>query len=78
MARGPSGRIVIEMDPEMKRELHASLVAEGTSLKEWFIAQASAHLRSRREPDLPGLENTSGGFYAKAAEDPAPYNSQKQ
>ncbi len=65
------------MDPEMKRELHASLVAEGTSLKEWFISQARTYLRSRREPDLPGLEENGTNFFAQAAEDPAPYNSEK-
>ena len=77
MARGPSGRVVIEMDPEMKRELHASLVADGTNLKEWFINQARSYLRTRREPDLPGLEDASSNFYAKAAEDQVPYNQQK-
>ena len=54
-ARGPSGRVVIELDPDLKRELHGSLVADGSNLKEWFIAQARAYLRHRRAPDLPGL-----------------------
>jgi len=63
------------MDPELKRELHGSLVADGTSLKEWFIAQARAYLRSRREPDLPGLETMAPHLYDKAAEDPGTYNT---
>jgi hypothetical protein len=61
MARGPSGRVVIEMDPELKRELHSALVADGTTLKDWFIAQAEAHLHARREPGLPGLATFEPG-----------------
>lgn len=55
MARGPSGRIVIEVEPELKRELHSALVADGETLKDWFIAQARFFLRERRQPALPGL-----------------------
>ena len=55
MARGPSGRIVIEVDPELKRELHAAQVADGNTLKDWFIEQARAFLAERKQPRLPGL-----------------------
>jgi hypothetical protein len=55
MARGPSGRIVIEIEPELKRELHSALVADGETLKDWFIAQARFFLRERHQPALPGL-----------------------
>jgi len=63
------------MDPELKRELHGSLVADGTNLKEWFIAQARAYLRRRRAPDLPGLADVNQNFYGQAAEDPGGYNA---
>lgn len=56
MPRGPSGRVVIEMDPEMKRRLHAALVSEGTTLKDWFIHRAEEYLQYRNQPGLPGLE----------------------
>lgn len=46
------------MDPEMKRRLHAALVSEGTTMKDWFIARAEEHLRYRNQPGLPGL----GGY----------------
>ena len=77
MARGPSGRVVIEMDPELKRELHAALVADGSTLKEWFISQARLHLRARREPALPGFGSTTPIAVSIAADDNAPYQVTK-
>lgn len=44
MARGPSGRVVIEVEPSLKRALHAQLVSEGRSLKEWFLECAESYL----------------------------------
>ena len=44
MARGKSGRLVIEIDPEMKRELHARVAREGRTLKAWLVEQAKAYL----------------------------------
>lgn len=44
MARGPSGRIVVEMEPSLKRALHARLVAEGRSMKDWFLECAASYL----------------------------------
>jgi hypothetical protein len=44
MARGPSGRVIIEMEPTLKRALHARLVSEGRSLKDWFLECADAYL----------------------------------
>jgi len=55
MARGPSGRIVIEVDPTLKRELHAALAADGTTVKDWFITQARSFVWERRQPSLPGI-----------------------
>lgn len=44
MARGQSGRLVLEVDPELKRRLHARVAAEGRSLKDWFLEQAERYL----------------------------------
>lgn len=49
MARSPSGRVVLEVTPELKRRLHSRLAAEGRTLKEWFLEQAHAYL-SRSGP----------------------------
>lgn len=37
MSIGNSGRIVIEIEPELKRQLHATLRLEGKNLKSWFL-----------------------------------------
>lgn len=55
MARGPSGRLVIEVDPTLKRDLHAALAAEGLTLKDWFLQRASEYTAERRQPTLPGI-----------------------
>jgi len=41
MARGKSGRIVIEIDPKLKRELYLKLEEKQRTLKEWFVAEAN-------------------------------------
>lgn len=46
MSIGSSGRIVIEVDPRVKRHLYAALTKDGMSLKEWFLTSAQAYLSS--------------------------------
>jgi len=48
MSRGSSGRIVIEVAPELKNRLHASVALEGRTLKDWFVEQAEAYLSQGR------------------------------
>ena len=63
MPQGKSGRIVIDVEPEFKRDLHNSVRALGyDSLKDWFVEQARQVCEESRQPSL-GL----------AAEDRAPY-----
>ena len=47
MARGSSGRLVIEVSPDLKEHLYAQLMAEGVTLKEWFTSRVEAYLRER-------------------------------
>ncbi len=46
MAVGSSGRIVIDVEPDLKRALHRALKQNGSSLKDWFIEQAEAYLQA--------------------------------
>lgn len=48
MSVGPSGRIVIEVSPELKRELHSALVLDGQTLKNWFVSQAESFVKNRQ------------------------------
>lgn len=48
MSVGPSGRIVVEVEPELKRELHSALVKDGKTLKGWFVTQAETFVKNRQ------------------------------
>ncbi len=50
MSIGNSGRIVIEVEPNLKRELYAVLSMDGKTLKDWFISQAVSFVESRQLP----------------------------
>lgn len=45
MSVGVSGRIVIEIDPQRKRELYVALQRDGHTLKDWFLCRADEYLR---------------------------------
>lgn len=47
-----SGRLVVDIDPELKMALHAALAAEGMTLKEWFVTRASEFVSQHRQPPL--------------------------
>jgi len=50
MSRGPSGRIVVELEPELKRRLYAELAQEALTFKSWLIDQAERYIAVRGEP----------------------------
>jgi hypothetical protein len=52
MARGESGRIVLEIDPSEKKELYEALTKDGMTLKDWFLRRASSYLRERGQGHL--------------------------
>jgi len=51
MAKGKSGRIVIEMDPELKEDLYVELKNNGLTLKDWFLQSVAKFLKD--EDQLP-------------------------
>lgn len=52
MPQGSSGRIVLEVDPETKRELYSSLAREGLTLKAWFLEAARVYIERSTQPRL--------------------------
>ena len=44
MPKGESGRIVVVVDPELKRRLYSVLAMQNSTLKEWFIQTARQHI----------------------------------
>jgi hypothetical protein len=65
MQKGPSGRIVVDVDPQFKRELYSALAVHGSTLKEWFIRIGKDFCEEAHQPKLLQVEdqgNTNGGF----------------
>jgi len=56
MAKGVSGRVVIEIDPALKRSLYSALATESQTLKDWFIVAASAYLRGKSQQPQPRVK----------------------
>ncbi|MBD2816555.1 hypothetical protein ID850_17805 [Xenorhabdus sp. Flor] len=48
MAKGESGRIVLEVDPELKKALYSILAYEQQTLKYWFVDKAQKHIEEKR------------------------------
>lgn len=60
MSIGNSGRIVIEVETGIKRELYSALSREGMTLKEWFLKSANSYISDRTQMPLPLLSNAVG------------------
>jgi hypothetical protein len=45
MARGQSGRIVLEVTPELKNELYSAISKKGMTLKDWFVDTAEQYIK---------------------------------
>lgn len=58
MSIGTSGRIVIEVETGIKRELYSALSREGMTLKEWFLKSANTYISDRTQIPLPLLNST--------------------
>lgn len=53
MSVGQSGRIVIEVEPDVKRSLYAALAKDGLTLKDWFLRSAESYLTDASQYRLP-------------------------
>jgi len=52
MARGESGRIVIEVESQMKKRLYAALALSGSTMKDWFCKKAVDYCHDAVEPSF--------------------------
>lgn len=48
MGIGTSGRIVIEIQPDLKQELYEALAQDNKSLKKWFLEHVDEYLAADR------------------------------
>lgn len=47
MTKGESGRIVIEIEPNLKRRLYSTLAMDSSTLKDWFIQRAEGYVKDK-------------------------------
>jgi len=47
MSKGDSGRIVIEIEPMLKRQLYSTLAMDSSTLKDWFIQCAESYVKGK-------------------------------
>ncbi|MBV2089316.1 MAG: hypothetical protein KUF72_00345 [Candidatus Thiodiazotropha sp. (ex Ctena orbiculata)] len=66
MAKGSSGRLVIEIDPDLKQVLYQALGEEGLNLKQWFLGNVADFLENRKQAELPLFTNTEYSKEAKS------------
>lgn len=52
MARGKSGRIVIETDPKLKSDLYKVLAKNELTLKDWFLKHAEEFIKNSNQVKL--------------------------
>ena len=52
MPKGSSGRVVIVVEPDLKRDLYVELTRRDLTLKGWFVEQATRYLEQSRQPTL--------------------------
>ena len=52
MARGKSGRVVLEIDPELKRQLYVALELKQKTMKEWFVSEAESFICDHNQASL--------------------------
>jgi hypothetical protein len=55
MSKGESGRVVIEVEPALKRRLYSALAIENSTLKQWFIDSATQYVAEHERPSLPEI-----------------------
>ena len=53
MSRGPSGRIVVEIDPNVKARLYERLETDGATFKTWLLVQIDRFLTGPDELHRP-------------------------
>ena len=58
MAKGESGRIVLEVNPDLKKQLYSVLALEQKTLKDWFIEHAEKHIDAKKSYILNSLKDS--------------------
>lgn len=65
MAKGSSGRIVIDIDPELKSQIYTVLTANNMTMKDWFLTQTKLLCEEHQQPSLKLVANESVSYNPK-------------
>ena len=65
MSIGSSGRIVIEVEPEVKRQLYSTLAREGMTLKDWFLREAQNYMKTATQMPLDLISDVKSADQTK-------------
>jgi hypothetical protein len=58
MPRGNSGRVVVEVSPDVKNRLYRALSSKNLTLKAWFLRAAEDYISDNEQPGfLRTLDN---------------------
>jgi hypothetical protein len=69
LARGKSGRIVLEIDPVLKRKLYFELEKKQTTLKDWFLKTAKLYISDNESSSITVIDSpTSSSFISEQNE----------
>ena len=67
MSRGAGPRMVVELDPALKRSLYAELAHEGLTFKDWVTREAQRYVSERRQPLLFVAEPPGPTYSARSS-----------
>lgn len=62
MSRGPSGRLVVELEPSLKQQLYSALALDGMTFKNWLTGQAERYISEHKQPQLFAAEPTTPAY----------------
>lgn len=62
MSRGPSGRLVVELEPDLKHQLYIALSLDRLTFKDWLVGQVERYISEQRQPTLFAAEGKSPAY----------------
>lgn len=67
MSRGPSGRLVVELEPDLKHQLYIALSLDRLTFKDWLVGQVERYISEQRQPTLFAAEARAPSYAAVSA-----------
>lgn len=68
MSRSNSGRVVVDIDVSLKKQLYAQLSIDGLTLKEFFLSSVKAYIEKGGTGASTKIEAASSGNHSNKTE----------